>query len=633
MSNVLLDCIYYEVCECLWIHILIPSLVSKELRQVQCLLQEVTYQVIAVIQSLETFTEEQEEEEEEEEEREGGEEGGQVGRQEGEKNGEGPKESLRDSEKIERESLKLSLKTKSKSIKDKTSNSNKSKDKDKDKDKEEREREKVKARAKQQQHQQQQEGSPKRHKKGLLLNAPDYLFVSTQIAKTYPDLLESILVLLYQTYLPGEELSKSWRSPSGSASINAAAATTTNAGAMHGLPNHRTSLSSSTQRQKTKAVNSLFAPVLTVIALFVTYILMPIVAVLPTNVQRVLLRMSLSMFFYACWFVHRLIIQHPISMAVTLLAIVLIVGLIVYKIMVIDQQQLEALIHNVSPLPLVTGVSVSNNGTGGGRRGSALSATSTGGAGGGGGIHSRRGSAGQPGGGELIYTSTSNTPKNRSRSGTQTLTIDLNLRDDRVMSFDDYEHLMNQDYEGGNVLAMALSLHHSASPLASGRKGFGIGGGIGGGGVDPRRTSMGGLTISPPRSGRNSQVEDVLYPLHHLGNNRGRGKGEGEGEGDEEDEEGEGEGDRHGESDEDDADPGDSDEEGYVEEMVLEDHDDDADRDRDGKGNGGRHWRDGERGGGQRGGKTKSQGGDDSDSDSEQYGQVVIRYPSRAFKV
>ena len=45
----------------------------------------------------------------------------------------------------------------------------------------------------------------------LVLDATEYLFVSTNLAKLYPDLMESVLILSYHTYLPGE-LSKKWQS-------------------------------------------------------------------------------------------------------------------------------------------------------------------------------------------------------------------------------------------------------------------------------------------------------------------------------------------------------------------------------------------------------------------------------------
>jgi hypothetical protein len=44
----------------------------------------------------------------------------------------------------------------------------------------------------------------------LLLNAPEYLFVSTQLANAFPNLLESMVVRSYFTFSPGE-LSKKWR--------------------------------------------------------------------------------------------------------------------------------------------------------------------------------------------------------------------------------------------------------------------------------------------------------------------------------------------------------------------------------------------------------------------------------------
>lgn len=43
-----------------------------------------------------------------------------------------------------------------------------------------------------------------------VLNAPDYLFVSTNVAKQYPNLIESIIIKTYQSHLPGE-LYKKWK--------------------------------------------------------------------------------------------------------------------------------------------------------------------------------------------------------------------------------------------------------------------------------------------------------------------------------------------------------------------------------------------------------------------------------------
>jgi hypothetical protein len=44
----------------------------------------------------------------------------------------------------------------------------------------------------------------------MFLNAPDYLFVSTNVAKKFPHLMESILVQAYVSHLPGE-LAKTWQ--------------------------------------------------------------------------------------------------------------------------------------------------------------------------------------------------------------------------------------------------------------------------------------------------------------------------------------------------------------------------------------------------------------------------------------
>ena len=45
--------------------------------------------------------------------------------------------------------------------------------------------------------------------KRRLVNVPDYLFVSTSVAKAYPKLMESVIVQTYTTHLPGE-LAKKW---------------------------------------------------------------------------------------------------------------------------------------------------------------------------------------------------------------------------------------------------------------------------------------------------------------------------------------------------------------------------------------------------------------------------------------
>jgi len=44
----------------------------------------------------------------------------------------------------------------------------------------------------------------------LFLNAPNFLFVSTNLCREFPDLLESIIIQSYYSYLPGE-LSKKWQ--------------------------------------------------------------------------------------------------------------------------------------------------------------------------------------------------------------------------------------------------------------------------------------------------------------------------------------------------------------------------------------------------------------------------------------
>jgi hypothetical protein len=44
-----------------------------------------------------------------------------------------------------------------------------------------------------------------------MVNVPDYFFVSTNAAKAYPTLLESVIVLSYRSYLPNECLAQKWK--------------------------------------------------------------------------------------------------------------------------------------------------------------------------------------------------------------------------------------------------------------------------------------------------------------------------------------------------------------------------------------------------------------------------------------
>ncbi len=44
----------------------------------------------------------------------------------------------------------------------------------------------------------------------VILNTPDYLFLSTNVACHYPNLIESLIIMAYQTYMPGE-LARKWK--------------------------------------------------------------------------------------------------------------------------------------------------------------------------------------------------------------------------------------------------------------------------------------------------------------------------------------------------------------------------------------------------------------------------------------
>ena len=129
-----------------------------------------------------------------------------------------------------------------------------------------------------------------------ILNAPEYLFVSANIAKANPQLMESIIVLSYQSHLPGE-LSHTWT---------------------HGTSSHR----SSHRNGGGFRYIALLGMVLS---------LLQTLATAPSVLHRVFIRFSQPFFLAVLVYAGTTVIENKIYTAVTAVVIISLIGLMVYK--------------------------------------------------------------------------------------------------------------------------------------------------------------------------------------------------------------------------------------------------------------------------------------------------------------
>jgi len=139
------------------------------------------------------------------------------------------------------------------------------------------------------------------------LNAPDYLFVSTNVAKSYPHLMESILVRTYIAYLPGE-ISKKWNKGS-----------------------HAEKRSNS---QRTNIINRPLLGMFRVVTTAVLIVAMDVLkqlATAPSELQRMFIRSSEPFFLSGIILTFYLVVDSPMNIAIFLVVFCFVVVCCVYE--------------------------------------------------------------------------------------------------------------------------------------------------------------------------------------------------------------------------------------------------------------------------------------------------------------
>mmetsp|Transcript_3047 Transcript_3047/g.4227 ORF Transcript_3047/g.4227 Transcript_3047/m.4227 type:complete len:306 (-) Transcript_3047:174-1091(-) len=135
-----------------------------------------------------------------------------------------------------------------------------------------------------------------------VVNMPDYLFVSTNVAKNYPTLMESIIVQTYMTHLPGE-LAKKWHM-----------------GSLHRLSLHHQ-----------RANNRRSIGFLHVSAMFaVAFSLIKYLATAPSLLQRMFVRSAQPFFVSGISLVFYVVVNSPVNIAIFTVTFVAVVGLLSY---------------------------------------------------------------------------------------------------------------------------------------------------------------------------------------------------------------------------------------------------------------------------------------------------------------
>jgi hypothetical protein len=128
-----------------------------------------------------------------------------------------------------------------------------------------------------------------------VLNAPDYLFVSTNLAKMYPNLMESTIIMSYRSYLPGE-LSKKW-----------------NVG--------------STARISRNSMSSLRGAALVTTVVF----LLQILATSPFVLQRLFVRFSQPFFLAGLVYIGSMVFKSPLYISIFSVSIAAVLLYFVYR--------------------------------------------------------------------------------------------------------------------------------------------------------------------------------------------------------------------------------------------------------------------------------------------------------------
>ena len=132
-----------------------------------------------------------------------------------------------------------------------------------------------------------------------LVHVPNYLFVSTNVAKAYPDLMESIIVRTFVTHLPGE-ISKKWRIDSIS----------------------RFSALPRPQRPSWVRLTAAFS---------LTFTLMKYLATAPSTLQRMFVRSAQPFFVSAIISTFYIVIESPVNIAIFCILFSACIAFILYS--------------------------------------------------------------------------------------------------------------------------------------------------------------------------------------------------------------------------------------------------------------------------------------------------------------
>jgi len=153
------------------------------------------------------------------------------------------------------------------------------------------------------------------------LNSPDYLFISTKVAKKFPTLLESIIVQSYHTHLPGY-LSKQWQSST-----------------HHQQQYYQTS----TTTASTKVLMSRILSSLSFLFIILQYF-----GAAPFIIHRFFIRFIQPFILSGCVFIWTYIMLNTIYLIITIVIILIIIIMIVYRYM-LDQKKIS-LIQPITPI-------------------------------------------------------------------------------------------------------------------------------------------------------------------------------------------------------------------------------------------------------------------------------------------
>jgi hypothetical protein len=143
----------------------------------------------------------------------------------------------------------------------------------------------------------------------FVLNASDYLFVSTIVAKAYPNLLESMIVLSYRNHLPGE-IASHW-----------------------GVNTTLQSIELEAQGARQRSLFKWFAiPLISFMSFLSSFVFIPLLAMIPIGIQRFVLRLCQPFILGGLAYVWIQLKHHtnPFYLTLFVIVVVLMIGYFLY---------------------------------------------------------------------------------------------------------------------------------------------------------------------------------------------------------------------------------------------------------------------------------------------------------------